>query len=324
MRIRKFLTAAALLGSLALGQPAAALDKVNVGRAVATAFAFTPLEIGNAAGTWKSEGIELNIFSFRGDAQLQQALTAGTIDFGLGSGPAMAFAVKGVPAMAVAAFAGPPENMALLVEPDSKIKSVADLAGKKVGVTTAGSLTYWLVKELSNREKWTGAKAIKPVPMGAMRTRLAAMKNGEIDGTVNDTAMSYAVQEQGAGKVLFLFGDIVKDFHTHVIFARNQLIKENPDLVRRFLRGWFKTIAVMKKDRALAVRVGAEVMKISPKVVDKVYDTHMKMLSDDGHFDPKAVNVIRRSLVELKILDHEPDPKQMYTDKFVPVRLSGR
>ena len=65
---------------------------------------------------------------------MQQALTAGSIQFGLGSGPGMGFMAKGVPAKAVAAFAGPPGNMALLVGTGDKIKSVDDLAGKKIRV----------------------------------------------------------------------------------------------------------------------------------------------------------------------------------------------
>jgi ABC-type nitrate/sulfonate/bicarbonate transport system substrate-binding protein len=302
--------------------PAAwALDKVDVGKAVVTSFAFATLEVGQQAGIWKQEGLDVVIHAFRGDAQVQQALTAGSIQFGLGSGPGMGFMAKGVPAKAVAAFAGPPGNMALLVGKNSGIKTIDDLTGKKIGVTTAGSLTNWLVQELSRQKHWTGAKAIHPVPLGAMRTRLAAMKTGEIQGTVNDSAAAYDVEANGGGKVLFIFGDLVKHFYTHVVFASNTMIDSKPELVTRFLRGLFKTVARMKQDKALAVRVGAEVMKVRPAVVAKTYKATMDMLSDDGHWDKQSIDVIRRSLVELKILPKEPDPKVMYTDKFVPVRF---
>ena len=53
--------------------------------------------------------------------------------------------------------------------------------------------------------------------------------------------------------VLMTFGDIVPDFHTHVIFATDALIKGQPDVLRRFLRGWFRTVAFMKANRAAAV-----------------------------------------------------------------------
>ena len=45
------------------------------------------------------------------------------------------------------------------------------------------------------------------------------------------------------------------------------------------------------------------------------------MLSDDGSFDPEAVSLIQKSLVDLKILPSEPDVSQMYNGSFVPVKF---
>ena len=75
------------------------------------------------------------------------------IDILLGSGPAMAFIAKGSPIKGVAAMAGPPLLLAIVVKPDGP-KTVADLKGKTVSVSTAGSLTYWLVSETSRRQGW--------------------------------------------------------------------------------------------------------------------------------------------------------------------------
>ena len=91
--------AAALLASIA--PRAEALDKVHAGTAVAL-WAFLPLQIGQEQGIWQKYGIDLDITNNGSDAKLQQALTAGSIDFGLGSGAAMAFAAKGSPVHAVA------------------------------------------------------------------------------------------------------------------------------------------------------------------------------------------------------------------------------
>ena len=57
-----------------------------------------------------SVGLDVEISTFRGDGQLQQALAAGSVDFGFGSGPGMGYASKGVPAHAVAAVANRPAN----------------------------------------------------------------------------------------------------------------------------------------------------------------------------------------------------------------------
>ena len=85
--------------------------------------------------------------TFGGDAKLQQALTADGIDIGIGSGPGMAFMAKGVPVKGVAAMAGIPTNMALMVSASSAIRTIDDLRGKRIGVTTVGSLTDWIGKK---------------------------------------------------------------------------------------------------------------------------------------------------------------------------------
>ena len=50
------------------------------------------------------------------------------------------------------------------------------------------------------------------------------------------------------------------------------------------------------------------------------YDDEIKMLSPDGSFSPKAVEVIRASLKDLGILDTVPDVKSLYVTDFVPVK----
>src|SRR6266853_6980842 len=145
-----------LLAALALWPAGAAfgLDKIRLGKAVPNSFAFGATEVGIEAKIFEQEGLEIEVTSFRGDAQLQQALAAGSIDVGLGSGPGLGFRVKGAPMIGVAAMYGAPRNLALLVSAKSPIRSVAELKGKRIGVTTVGSLTDWLVRELSRQQGW--------------------------------------------------------------------------------------------------------------------------------------------------------------------------
>jgi hypothetical protein len=44
----------------------------------------------------------------------------------------------------------------------------------------------------------------------------------------------------------------------------------------------------------------------------------MSILSDDGHFRPAALETIRNSFTDLKILDRAPDMATLYTEKFLP------
>jgi NitT/TauT family transport system substrate-binding protein len=311
------------LAALALvlaSSAALALDQVRVGKAVPNSFAFGATEVGIEAGMFAQEGLEIVATGFRGDAQLQQALAAGSVDVGLGSGPGLGFRIKGAPAIGVAGMYGAPSNLALLVPANSPIKTIADLKGKRIGVTTAGSLTDWLVRELSRQQGW-GSDGIKILPLGQIQARLAAMERGELDGTVQEAANGYELEEAGKTRNLLLFGSVAKDFHTHVIFATDDMVANRPDLLRRFLRGWFKTIGYMKANRDVTVRSEAKTLDIRESVVAKIYDAQMAGFSTDGAWNPKAIDVIRHSLQELGTLPAVPDAKDLYTDKFVPVKF---
>jgi NitT/TauT family transport system substrate-binding protein len=320
---REFLAASgAAIAAAGFVAPARAqtLRKIKVGKSVTTSFPFAGLEIGQESGIWKKHGFDIEIAAFRGDGQLQQAMTAGAIDFGFGSGVGMGYAAKGVPAHAVASIADKPQNMALIVGMNSNIKSVADLKGKRIGVTTAGSLTDWLARAIAKEQGWK-QEDIEVVPMGEIRTRLPAMKSGEIPANVTATESAFELQQQGEGRVLLTFGEIVTHFHTHVVFALDKYIKDDPELVKSFLQAWFEIAKHIKDNRAATVKTVARVMSVSEPIVDQAYDIELSMMSFDGAFDPKAIEIIRQSLKELEILDFIPETKDMYVDKFVPVVL---
>jgi ABC-type nitrate/sulfonate/bicarbonate transport system substrate-binding protein len=295
-------------------------DEIHVGRAVVNAFAFAALEVGVDAHIWDKVGLKLDITSFKGDAQLQQGMASGSIDFGLGGGPAMGYRAKGVPAIAVATMYGPPSDMGIVIAMNSPVKSVADFKGKKIGVTTSGSLTDWLVHELSRRQGW-GSDGIESVAMGSTEARVAALQSGEIAGTVQDIGIGYELETQNKGKVFNNFGNFVQKFETHVIFATDDMINKHPDITQRFLKGWFMTVAYMRTHKAQTVTSIAKVLGEPEPIVGRLYDNDMAAMSSDGAWDPASVAAVAKSLKELGIMDTEPDPKTIYNARFVPVKI---
>src|SRR5262249_23522150 len=148
---------------------------LRVGKAAREAFSFVPVDVGLQIGIFKKHGLDLEISSFGGDARIQQAMAADSIDFALGSGPGLAFIVKGSPVKGVAAMAGPPLLFALMVRADETVKTVDDLRGLKVGVSTIGSVTSWIMNEVSRQRGW-GFDGFVQVPIADDATRIAALK----------------------------------------------------------------------------------------------------------------------------------------------------
>jgi NitT/TauT family transport system substrate-binding protein len=310
------LVLAASAPALAQAKP----DTVRVGKAVFSSFPFATIDVGMDAGIWKSLNLDIQSTAFKGDAQVQQGMTAGTIDIGLGSGPSMVYRSKGVPAIAVAVMAGRPLDMALVVAKNSDVKTLAGLKGKRIGVTTAGSLTDWLARQVSTGQGW-GTDGVVILPLGAMETRISALGSGQIAASVHDLTEAYEIEHAGKGKILTLFGDIVKDFYTHVIFAHDSMVAQRPEVLQRFLKGWFTTVAYMRKNRDAAIKTIARVLEVEPEAVAKSYAPDMQMMSNDGTFSPAGLEVVRKSVAELGMYDQPLDPKNMYTTRFVPVKV---
>jgi ABC-type nitrate/sulfonate/bicarbonate transport system substrate-binding protein len=315
--VMKFaIVAFAALTMSVLASESRCAELLRVGNAGREAFSFTPANIGMEAGIFAKNGLRLEISGFGGDAKLQQAMVAGAVDVGLGSGPGMAFIVKGAPVKGIAAMAGPPLLFALVVRSDGSVKTIDDLHGRKVGISTVGSATSWLINEVSRQHGW-GFEGFTQVPIGENSARIAALKSGAIDACVVDIGSALRFVQNGDGKILMRFGDVAKDFIMHVIFASDKAIAEKPAALSAFLKGWFETIAFMRHNKEQSVAIAQTIMGTDKETTGAIYDELMPMFLDNGHFDAKALAVLGRSYVDMKILPSAPDMSKLYTEAFL-------
>ncbi len=316
IRLAAIGAAACLLCVFGSGHAQAA-DKLRVGKAIAGPFDFTPLDIGMEEGFYKKHGLEIEEVNFAGSAKLQQGLGADAVDVGLGSGPELAFVAKGNSDLGVAAFAGPPAGLVMVVREDSAVKKPADLKGKKISVSTVGGLTDWMVHEASRYLGW-GPNGIHAVPLGSNAAQIAAMETNQIDGMMIDVAGAAKLAEAHKARVIMRCSTFVPSFINHVTFATNKIIARHPEQVRAFLAGWFETVAWMRKHKDEAVKIAAPVMHQPIAIAAHAYDEVMPSLSDTGKFDPKALKVLAKSFVQMNLLPKEPDMSKLYTEKFLP------
>lgn len=232
-------------------------------------------------------------------------------------GPELAFVAKGNTDLAIAVFAGPPNSQVLIVRADGPVHRVADLKDKKIGLSTVGSLTDWLVRKLSRQQGW-GPEGIQGVPLGSESGRTASLRAGTTGGMVIDVATAAKLEKEKAGRIVVHFGTVAPDFIIHAIYATNKAIAEKPDVLKRFLAGWFETINWMGGHKDETVALAAPVMHRDKDIVAINYDQTMNDFSTTGRFDPKALAVLARSFVEMKTLPAEPDMSKLYTEAYVP------
>ncbi|HLI22292.1 MAG TPA: ABC transporter substrate-binding protein [Stellaceae bacterium] len=319
MRKKTMIAALIALAAALAGTDAVAADIVRVGKAQGTAWTFLPVDIGTAQGFFAKQGLAVESSDLGGDAKVQQALAAGSVDFGLGSGPGMAFSAKGGASIGVAAFAGPPRNISAIVLADSPIKTVADLRGKLIAVSSVGSLSDWLAKQMAIQEGW-GQNGIRTAPLGAVETSVAALEAHQVDAVVLSTEAGFALEEHNQGRILVGMDRYAPHFITHVVFAQRATVAKNPALIARFLKGFFASIAYMTTHKAETAALAEKVLHQDAKVVGEDADTEGPMFILDGRFDPEAVAALKKSFVDMGTLPSAPADDAMFTTQFVPVK----
>jgi NitT/TauT family transport system substrate-binding protein len=306
----------AVLAAMLVGAGDAGAETLRVGKALLEAFGFVPLNVGKSI--FQKHDLTIEEVVFAGGAKQQQALAAGSIEIALGSGTDMAFIAKGAPVRAIGVIMASPAEMAIIVGQDSTAQGADDLKGKKIGVTNVASLTLWLVEELNRTKGWKGSDRAVPMPIGGLTTAVALMKSRQIDAYVTGMGSGFQLEEQNAGRLLLSTSDYVGDIEVFVTFAANSLIQQNPDAVRRFLKAWYETIAFMKGHKAETVEIARNALGKSPTVENREYDFLMPKLSTDGKFEPGALERLRSTFTELKILETLPDLSTFYTEEFLP------
>ena len=294
-----------------------AADKVRIGTPIAKGFEFAPSQVGAEVGIFAKNGINAETIGFGGASRMHQAMAAHELDIALGSGPEMALAAKGSPEIAVAAMYGAPKGLCIVVLPNSPIKKIADLRGKTIGISSLSGLTAWVAKEVARREGWAPGE-LKPVSLGGQEGIVGGMLAGNVDSAVTATENADVLEEKGRLRVLINIGEIIPDFLAHVIFASNDMVAQRPDVVRRFLKGWFETIVYMRANKEETLRITERLIGMSHSIAEKAYNEQMGVFTTDGHFDPQSLKVVEGTFIELGFLDKPVDIKTLYTEAYLP------
>lgn len=307
--------ALAALPLLALPGPAAA-EVFHAGTPAGRAFAFLPLRIGVYEGFFAKNGIDIQVTDFGGGAKLQQAMVAGGIDLAVSAGTDMAFIAKGAPEKAVAA-AGNGTSLGIVVPYASSAKTPSGLKGKKIGVTTPGSFTEWLLKGFMRQHGW-GPQDVKIVYVGNITNEIALLTANRIGGVVAPAALGYQLGLSKHARLLVPHFDIGSHFLGQALYASERIIHAHPDVVRNFVKSWFETIAWMRTHKKETVKVTQPFQHFAPSVVSKEYDNDMKLFTTNGKFDRIAVKSLGQTFIQMKLLKHLPDMPKLYTEAFLP------
>jgi NitT/TauT family transport system substrate-binding protein len=302
----------------AAAAPASAGSALRVGKANQVSEAIIPVNVGEELGIFKKHGLDLEIADYGGGGKMAQALAAGAMDIGDGAGTEMAFVAKGGPMIAVCESTAPAPFLGVGVPWDSPVKSLADLKGKVIGVSSPGSFSDWSGHELARKQGW-GEDGVKTVGIGGgPAPALAALRTHLVDAAIGNTSQFLAFEETKNGRLLAPVTSFEGNVASGAIFASSQLISSNPGAIRTFLIAWMETVDYMLTHKAETVRIESAITHFDESVMSREYDLVKGMYTKDCRFDAESLATLKRSFGEMKLLDGDPDMSKLYTEAYLP------
>jgi ABC-type nitrate/sulfonate/bicarbonate transport system substrate-binding protein len=88
--------------------------------------------------------------------------------------------------------------------------------------------------------------------------------------------------------------------------------------VRAFLAGWLESVQYMRDHRDETIDIAARVSDVPKSVASRNYQELMPIFNPTGRFNPKALDMLSRSFIELGLLPDAPDMSKLYTEAFLP------
>ena len=309
---------------------AQAIEKPKVTIAVGgkNLFYYLPLTIAEQLGHFKDEGLEVTIVDFAGGSRALAAVVGGSADVVSGAFEhTVNMQFKGQP-MRAFVLQGAAPQIVLGVNPKTmpNFKSVADLKGKKIGITAPGSSTNIMAN-------FVLAKAgLKPsdvsfIGVGASSGAVAAMRSGQIDAMSNLDPVITLLQRSGDLKIVTdtrIVAEAEKVFGGPMpagcLYAPQPFIDKNPNTVQAL------TNAIVRANKWIQKAGPGDIIKVVPEsylLGDRAiyidgFRAAQKALSPDGMFPAKGPETAFRALASAdpKLAEAKLDLAAVYTNDF--------
>ena len=272
---------------------------------------FLPTHVGVAAGIYQKHNIDLELSYTNNGPATMAALTGGDVQFAELADPSVttsALQGLGVEWIAVSV---PKPNLVLWAKPN--INSMQDLKGKKIGVTTLGSVTGLFALAAIKQAGLEPQKDISVIAAGGPAEQRAALAAGAIDAAVGDPDGPY----EGVKILVDLRQGFA--FPQAGIAITKAFAQKDPQLVQDFTTAFVESVRRYKADPDLDVKVDMQYLKNNEAAAKKEIDGAIKVMDDNVAPTDKLIQQVLDMIADTNPKAKTANPKDFYDDKFAKV-----
>jgi NitT/TauT family transport system substrate-binding protein len=279
----------ALIAGVLLGLPfiAGAQEVIRIGCPTKTYFPTILSLVAEERGLFAKEGLTPEITIYRGGAETFEAIAADSADIGTVAVALVATSRKrGVLTKLVGGSSDEWSGWILGVKTVSPIQSAAELAGKQIGITSAGSgtdaLALWAQAEndIEFSRVAVGGGGLVP-----------NLLNDNLDAAVIYSPLSYQVVSDGQVRALIDFATAMPPNLIGGWAVTGKNLTERPEFVRKALNALYGALDYMRNNPDYAVKMIADNNELSEEIAKMEYERTFMNLSQDGQMTLDSVQL---------------------------------
>jgi NitT/TauT family transport system substrate-binding protein len=269
-------------------------DRINTSYISTAPGSSTVIQVAKEARLFDKHGLEATVIFISGSVRGIQAILAGEIPIGEGGGPGLASAR--LAGGDVVAIAGNVNVLPYYLVAQPSIKRAEDLRGKIGGTHIAGTTAEFALKVALKKIGLDPAKDVSLRVIGGSIERMVALQKGIVQFTVVTEAGKATAEKFGYPMVVDM-ATLQLPFPQNGVFTSTKLIRENPDLVRRYMRAYVEAIHYYKTHKEETLNIMKKYSRLDDrKALEVAWDWHARFIPEAPYPPPEGYQLILQDM----------------------------
>jgi NitT/TauT family transport system substrate-binding protein len=265
--------------------------------------------------TYKQQGLDVQLFTFRGDAEVAQALAGDSVDVNVASLTGLINLI-GAGQPVIGFYSGFYQaNFSWLAV--SAVKSWADLKGKTIGVSTFGSETDALTRYVLQHHHLTPEKDVQIIQAGGSASAIQAMRAGRLSAAILTAPFKWQAQEEGMTLLGTQANEVSQQWPIHMFMTKTNFLNQYPNTMTAILRAHVSAIRLARANRDLSANVLVDNIKFTKAYAERAYDEIIPSYNERGALPFKSMPAFWTISEETGTVKAPWPPAKFLDDRYI-------
>ena len=273
------------------------------------------IEVMRKAGLFRKNGLDVDLVYIQGSPVLTTAMVSGQVPMAfLGGAALIASAVGGADTVYLACGIN---TLYWRFFTTPNIKTIADLKGKTLGVTTIGSQEDSVVRFILRDRGLIPDRDFAVVAVGGAPTRLAALSKGVIQGSTFIPPQDIAAERLGLNPLIDM--STLGLYNPGSCFASTKTyIKSHRDTVMRVMKTFVEGLRYYKENKEFVLKITADfAQNRDPAVLNPTYEVVTRYQDRVPYVNMKGIEFMLKTLEARDPRAKTFDPNAVVDSSFI-------